>query len=198
MSSWQSLHWVAVILNSVSLPLTPLGSWHLSHSTLACRSRSGYFDVACSFTPYVDGFQLSTLWHAAHSPWSARAVNCPLCASLWQSMHLANAICVLKSLPLWQSLHATVLCFPRRGDFVFWWSKLTSCGTCFQLEVTWQLSQGAVKLPLCGSAWHAMHLSNESPVYLTYCFAFESWITAWHFTHSTFSCAPVRGYFEVI
>src|SRR5260370_19955733 len=194
MSSWQSLHCVATILYSVSLPLRPLCRRHLPQSTFACRSWSGYFDVACSFTPYMEGFQLSTVWHGAHSPLSVRAANCPLCSSLWQSMHLPNAICVLKSLPLWQSLQATVMCFPSRGNFVFWWSKPTSCAIFFQLEVTWQLSQDAVKLPLCGSAWQPVHFANESPVYFVYGFA--SWITAWHFTRSTFSCAPVKGYFS--
>src|SRR6266853_4129508 len=127
MSSWQSLHRVAVILKSVSLPLRPLGSWHFSHSTFACKSTRGYFDFVWSFTLYVEGFQLSTTWHGAHSPLSARAVNCPLCASLWQSMQLANATCALKSLPLWQPSQATVLCFPSSGYFVFWWSNPESC-----------------------------------------------------------------------
>src|ERR1700730_10514585 len=198
MSSWQFLQRVAVILKRVSLTLSPLVSWHFSPSTFACKSTSGYFDLVWSFTLYVEGFQLSTLWHGAHSPLSARAVNWPLCASLWQSMQLANATFALKSLPLWQPSHATFTCFPSRGNFVFWWSNPESCGTFFQLEVTWQLSQDAVKAPLCGSVWHGVHLSKESPVYLTYCFAFASLIVAWHFTQSTFACAPVRGYFDSI
>src|SRR5258708_12464248 len=112
MSSWQSLHCVATILYNVSLPLRPLGRWHLPQSTFACRSWSGYFDVACSFTPYMEGFQLSTVWHGAHSPLSVRAANCPLCSSLWQSIHLPNAIRLLHSFPSSPSLQPTSLSLP--------------------------------------------------------------------------------------
>src|SRR5258708_30465693 len=104
MPSCLSLHCVVTILYSVSLPLRPMDRWHLPQSTFACRSLSGYFDVACSFTPYMEGFQLSTVWHGAHSPLSVRAANCPSCSSLSQSMHLPNTICVFKSLPLLPSL----------------------------------------------------------------------------------------------
>src|SRR3979490_3277227 len=111
-------------------------------------------------------------------------------------MHFACGTGVLKSSLVWQSLQATVMCLPSKGNFVFEWSKPGICVTRVQLEVTWQLSQGLIKAPLCGSAWQPVHFAKESPVYFTYDFAFASWIEAWHFVHSTFSCAPVRGYFE--
>src|SRR5437868_2163835 len=109
-------------------------------------------------------------------------------------MHLVCATGVLKSPLVWQSLQATVLCFPSSGNFVFEWSKPCICAMRVQLEVTWQLSQVAAKAPLCGSVWQPVHFAKESPVYFMYGLA--SWIGVWHFAQSSFSCAPVSGYFE--
>ncbi len=50
-----------VILKSVSWPLVPLGTWHLSQATGMWTPSSGYFVSACSFTPNVEGAQSSTV-----------------------------------------------------------------------------------------------------------------------------------------
>ncbi len=41
-------------------------------------SISGYFDVACSFTPNSDGFHASTVWHSEHSPLLDARLELPL------------------------------------------------------------------------------------------------------------------------
>src|SRR5271168_3675445 len=122
--------------------------WHLAHSTLACLPSRGYSEVLCSVTPKSEGFQPSTVWHSAHSPFFARAENCPLWGSgLWQSAHCPKGISFLKSPPTWQAMQLTVACFPSNGYFVFEWSNAKLGGSLFHPAVVWQCSQVSLKAP---------------------------------------------------
>src|SRR5271157_2168663 len=110
--------------------------WHFAQSTLMCAPFSGYCELSCSFTPKRDGFQPSTVWHSAHSPFLGRTSNWPLCGSgVWQSLQFANAISFLKSSLTWQAEQATCACLPSSGYLVLEWSKSLPASIVFQLLV---------------------------------------------------------------
>jgi hypothetical protein len=110
-------------------------------------------------------------------------------------MHFAKDSGVLKSPRVWQSLQATEVCLPSKGNFVFEWSNPRSWAIRCQLVVLWQDSHVALKLPLWGSKWHIKHFAKAIPVYFRYGFAPAT--EGWHLAQSIFSCAPVSGNFDL-
>src|SRR5258708_32655271 len=103
-SAWQSVHKANLTLYFVSLPA---GLWQSAHFTLACGVTSANLVLAWSAAVNVEGLQPFTVWQLSHPPLSGRFANCPLCSSLWQSVHVLNGILALKSPLLWHAMQET-------------------------------------------------------------------------------------------